>query len=417
MAYAEQAMSRPKICVLVSTPLAVHFFLRPHLKALSDRFEVTLVSNFGNDAYLNPLDLPVQQVNVGIQRKIALWQDLVVLFKLYSLFRREHFDLVITVTPKAGLLGMVAAALAFVKRRVHIFQGEVWYSRRGFMRGLLKLMDRIVAKSATHLLAVSSSEKEFLEKKHITDPGRMAVLGSGSISGVDTIRFRPNPAGRVDFRRERGIPDDAVVCLFLGRITADKGVFDLVRAFNLCSKNHPKLWLVLAGPDEECIGSQLLTIPSPEASAQMLLEGFTSIPECYLASADFLCLPSYREGFGMVVIEAASAGIPSIGSRIYGVRDALIDGVTGLLVQPGDVPRLAEAISILATDSNLRHSMGNAGRIRVQREFTQLKVIAEYVDYFAQILGSDNMNSHDQFAVHAQNQSEEELVVNTRLRR
>lgn len=377
-------MIRPvsKMCVLAATPLSIHFFLKPHLIALSQHFDVTLACNPKNDAYLPPLDLPVRQVSVGIARKISPLRDLLTLFELYRLFRLEHFDLVVSVAPKAGLLGMVAAALAGVPRRVHVFQGEVWASKRGPMRTLLKTMDRIVAGLATHVLAMGPGERRFLEEQGVTWPGQVKVLGSGSISGVDLVRFRPNPEARVSLRKAHGIPDDAVVCLFLGRFTADKGVFDLVRAFALCGEKTPKLWLIMVGPDEENVGPQLRSALNGETSRRMLVDGFTDTPERYLAAADFLCLPSYREGFSVVVIEAAAAGIPTIGSRIYGVSDAIVEGETGLLVAPGNVPQLAAAISRLAEDGALRARLTSAGRMRVEKEFEQKKVVAGYADFF-----------------------------------
>jgi glycosyltransferase involved in cell wall biosynthesis len=376
----------PKICVLAATPLTIHFFLKPHLIALARHFDVTLACNPKNDAYLPPLDLPVHQAAIGMERKISPLRDLITLFELFSLFRRERFDLVVSVVPKAGLLGMLAACLAGVPRRVHIFQGEVWASRRGFMRGLLKAMDKVIAKSATHILAVSPSERQFLQEQGVVRPGQVSVLGSGSISGVDMLRFRPDPEARSSLRNEHAIPDDAVVCLFLGRLTADKGVFDLVQAFALCAKSNPRLWLVLVGPDEDGVGPLLLSTLTGEVAGRLLVEGFTHTPERYIAAADFLCLPSYREGFGMVVIEAAAAGIPSIGSRIYGVSDAIVENETGLLVPPGNAQQLAEVLARLAGDEALRERLALAGHTRVENEFRQEKVVAGYVNYFRELL-------------------------------
>lgn len=376
----------PKICVLAATPLTIHFFLKPHLRALSSQFDVTLACNPRNDAYLPPLNLPVHEMAVGMKRKISPLCDLVTLFELYRLFRRERFDLVVSVAPKAGLLGMVAAALAGVNRRVHIFQGEVWASKRGFMRLLLKIMDRVTARLATHLLAVGPGERQFLEEQGVVDAGRIRVLRSGSIAGVDLTRFRPDEGARSYFRKTRGIPDDAVVCLFIGRMTIDKGVFDLVKAFAQAAKTNPKLWLVLAGPDEDGVAPGLRSLLAGEVASRMLVEGFTRTPERYMAASDFLCLPSYREGFCVVVIEAGAAGIPSVGSRIYGVSDAIVENETGLLFQPGEVPQLAEALSCLAENEGLRLRLALAARKRVEMEFEQEKVVAAYSDYFRELL-------------------------------
>jgi glycosyltransferase involved in cell wall biosynthesis len=376
----------PKLCLVVTTPLIVHFFLKPHVAALSRHFEVTLVSNPANDSYLPPLDLPARHVAVGIARKISPLRDLAALFGLYRLFRRERFDLVVSAAPKAGLLGMLAAFCAGVKRRVHIFQGEVWASRQGALRALLKTADRITVACATHVLAVGMSERRFLEEEGITRPGVIDVLGAGSIGGVDTHRFRPDPALRRDFRIANGIPEDATVCLFIGRLTADKGVLDLAQAFAASGNENLKLWLILAGPDEDGIAPALRSALAGDVARRMLIHGFTSAPEHYLAAADFLCLPSYREGFPMVILEAAASGLPSIGSHIYGVSDAIIDGETGLLVPPGDAAKLAAAMSRLAADEDLRRRLAAAARARVEKEFLQAKVVAGYVDYLRGVL-------------------------------
>jgi glycosyltransferase involved in cell wall biosynthesis len=381
------------MCVVAATPLTVHFFLKPHLVELSQYFEVTLVCNPKNDAYLPPLDLPVRQLAVGIARKISPLSDLLTLFELCRLFRREHFDVVVSVVPKAGMLGMVAAALARVKLRVHIFQGEVWASRRGFMRALLKTMDRVIVKMATDILAVSASERRFLEEQGVARSGQVRVLGSGSISGVDMARFQPDSEARGNFRKDHGIPDEAVVCLFLGRLTADKGIFDLLSAFALSGEECANLWLVFAGPDEEGMGNKLRSALEGDVAERFIIEGFTHLPERYVAAADFLCLPSYREGFGMVIIEAAACGIPSIGSRIYGIVDAIKEDETGLLVNPGDVLQLSKALNSLVKDIRLRADLASAARIRVESEFEQKKVVGRYVSFFRQLCDEERITA------------------------
>lgn len=374
--------NKPKICVLTTTPLVIHFFLKRHLQVLTRHFDVTVACNPKNDAYLPPLDVSVPQVAISMRRKISLLGDLGALFELYRLFRRERFDLVVSVTPKAGLLGMLAAVMAGVRRRVHIYQGEVWASKRGFMRTLLKFMDRVVALSSTHVLAVSESERRFLEEQGVTRPGQVKVLGAGSICGVDTSRFRPDSQVRKDVRERYGIPEDAVVCLFLGRLTADKGVFDLVEAYAECAESYPDLWLILVGPDEDGVAPGLRALVGEEPVRRLVIDGYTNQPERFLATSDFLCLPSYREGFGMVVIEAAAAGVPSIGSRIYGVSDAIVEGETGLLVAPGNVAELSAAMARFCRDDALRLQLAEAARIRVENGFRQDDVVARYVDFF-----------------------------------
>lgn len=268
-----------------SPPLSVHFFLKPHLLALLHYFYVALACNPKNDAYLPSLDLPVHQVAVGIVLKISSLRDLITLVELYRLFKREHFGLFVSVAPKAGLLGMLAAKLAGVPCRVHISQGEVWALRHGLLRILPKMMDRITAHVAHHMLAMGPGERRFLEEE-VMRPDQVRVLGSGSIAGVNLDRFRPNTETRSNLRKTRRIPNDALMCLFLGRFTVDKGVFELVPAFALSSENNAKLWLVLAGPDEEGLGKLLRSTLKDETAQRMIVEGFTHTPERYLAAAD-----------------------------------------------------------------------------------------------------------------------------------
>jgi glycosyltransferase involved in cell wall biosynthesis len=368
--------------MLATTPLVIHFFFKPHLRELARYFEVTLACNPRSDTYLPPLGLPVRELAVPMERKIAPWRDLLALFSLCRLFGRERFDIVVTVVPKAGLLGMLAAWLVRVPRRVHIFQGEVWASRRWTMRWLLKWMDGLTARLATHVLVVSSSERNFLEREGVVLRGKAQVLGAGSICGVDLGRFKANPVARARVRAGLGIPEQALLCIFLGRLTADKGVQELAQAFALSASTRLDLWLLLVGPDEEQMGARLRELVTEQINQRMLISGFSRNPEEVLAAADFLCLPSHREGFGMVILEAAAVGVPSIGTRIYGITDAIEDECTGRLVPVGDINALAEAITQWCEQPQVRSIYATAARTRVMAKFDQQSVVSRYVEYF-----------------------------------
>lgn len=374
-----------RMCVLAATPLTIHFFLKPHLRELARHFEVTLACNPRSDAYLRPLGLPVREVALPIERKIAPLRDLRAIVALCRLFERERFDIVISVVPKAGLLGMLAAFLLRVPRRVHIFQGEVWASRRGPMRWLLKRLDGLTARLATHALAVSESERAFLEQEGVAPVGKLQVLGAGSICGVETSRFRPDAVARARVRAELGIPESAVLCIFLGRLTEDKGVLELAHAFAQNATTQPALWLLLVGPDEDGMQARLRALVPPELASRMLLRPFANEPQQMLASADFLCLPSYREGFGMVILEAGAVGIPAIGSRIYGITDAIEEGRTGLLVPARDTAALAAAIRRWCEQPQERQKYGLAAQDRARSLFEQKNVVEGYVEYFSSL--------------------------------
>ena len=372
--------AKKKICVLAATPLTIHFFLKSHLAGLAKDHEVTLMVNLSNDSYLPPLDLPIRIIDIPIARKISPLADLRTLAVLMGLFRKVHYDLLITVVPKAGLLGMIAGFLSGIQKRLHIFQGEVWANRSGFSRLLLKSCDWVTAHLASNILAVSGSEAAFLEGQGIVRSGQVQVLGKGSIGGVNLSRFSPNPLVREQVRQELGIPLEARVLIFMGRLVADKGIYELVEAYKRISQSDDRLWLLLVGPDEE---QELQGFRDALGSAgkQMRQIDYTSQPEQYLAAADFLCLPSHREGFGVVIIEAAAMGIPAIGSKIYGISDAIVDQQTGLLFEVKNVAQLQACIQNLLDNEDLRTSLGNYARHQAEQYFDDQVVVTEYINY------------------------------------
>jgi glycosyltransferase involved in cell wall biosynthesis len=377
-------MSNPKkIVIVAATPLTIHFFLKPHLIALAKSYEVTLMVNLRNDSYLPELNLPIQIIDIPIARKIAPLSDLRCLLRLMYLFHQHKYDLLITVVPKAGLLGMLAGAFSGIPHRLHIFQGEVWANLRGIKRIVLSFCDWITANLATNLLAVSHSERKFLIDSHVVTAKKINVLGGGSIGGVDLKRFRPNRVLREEMRIQLGIPQDARVVIFIGRLVADKGIHELLQAYRLTLPAYPDLRLLLVGPDED---GEMARIDWDMDRSQVRQIPYTTEPERYLAAADFLCLPSHREGFGVVIIEAAAMGLPSIASNIYGINDAVMDQVTGLLFKCGDVDDLQRCIQALLANQILRESLGVKARQNVEQNFSNQEVVGNYLDYIHQIM-------------------------------
>jgi glycosyltransferase involved in cell wall biosynthesis len=373
------------VCIICTTPLAIHFFLRTHIKALATFADVTLVTNLVNDLHTPPLDLPIRVVSVAIMRKIDLVADIRTLAQLVKLLHVGDYDLVWAVGPKAGLLGMLASRFTGVKNRLFIFQGEVWASKTGFKRWLVKFMDCVTARTASHLLAVSHSECAFLEAERVVPPNKVRVLGAGSIGGVDTEKYQANDMVRCDIREELAIPASATVALYLGRLDPDKGIFDLAHAFRQAREECEDLWLLLVGPDEGSMTKKIQDILGPDMSRCKFI-GFTSNSAAYFSAADFLCLPSYREGFPISILEAAAAGIPTIGSRIYGISDAIVEGQTGVMFEARDIEMLSQAIIRLTNDSPLRRRLGNAARDRVCRDFDHHLIVEQYTEYFKQRL-------------------------------
>jgi len=374
-----------RVALVVTSTLVVRWFLLEHIRTLARSFAVTLIVK--DDAPELAVLLPCRVVSLRLERDIAPFADLRAFFGLWRHFRAERYQLVHTLTPKAGLLGMLAAWLAGVPARLHTFQGEVWVTRRGALRWLLKNLDRLVARLATDLLVVSASEREFLIAAGLIPAAKSRVLKHGSIAGVDCERFKPDADARAALRAELGIPADAPVFLFIGRLKRDKGVLDLARAFAALAREDPACRLLIVGPDEEGL------LPEIEQAcagcrARLYVAGLSAVPERYMNASDLLCLPSYREGFPVTVIEAAAAGVPTIGARIYGITDAIVEGETGLLFEAGDVRQLAQGMRALAGDASLRRRMGQRARKRAQRDFAQAQLTAALLAHYRELLAT-----------------------------
>lgn len=378
------ALRLARVCFVVASPMTARAFLSGHIAALGERYAVELAVDADNVAELGEIPSHARIVPMPIRRKVAPLADLAALAKLYLLFRRERYSAVGSVTPKAGMLAMLAAAMAGVPLRTHIFTGQVWATRTGWNRWLLKAADRLIARLATHVLADSPSQRDFVVAEGIAAAHKIRVLGDGSICGADGERFRPDVERRTAVRGAHRIPEEAVVFLFLGRLNRDKGVLDLAEAFVVL--DDPAAWLLVVGPDEAALRGEMERRLGA-ALARTRFVGYTERPEDFMAAADVFCLPSYREGFGMVIIEAAAAGIPSIGSRIYGITDAIEENVTGLLCRAGDAGELAGLMAMLARDAERRRAMGEAARARALRLFSREALTRAWVDFYRQLLG------------------------------
>jgi glycosyltransferase involved in cell wall biosynthesis len=376
--------ARPRLCYVVSSEITVLAFLKGHIAAASVDYDVSVVANLDDGEFLRRLGLKAALHRIGIVRKISLWRDFRALLALARLFRSERYVIVHSISPKAGLLAMFGARLAGVPHRVHTFTGQVWVTRHGWRRWLLKQADRLLAALTTRALVDSPSQRDFLVAERVVAPGKVEVIGKGSICGVDGTRFRPDYVARHGLRGELSIPPTAPVLLFLGRLNRDKGVLDLATAFARLASSFSEARLLLVGPDEEGMADVIANICAAVRDRVHFVD-YTSQPERFMAAADVFCLPSYREGFGMVVIEAAAEGLPAVASRIYGITDAVVDGQTGLLHPPGDVGAITEKLAELLADPARRKAMGEHARVRALADFSQEKSSQGLLAFYAKI--------------------------------
>ena len=367
-------INRKSICFVATVEFAVSAFLLSHLKELSKHYDLTVIVNLKNPNFLIDKKLDIKLVNINFSREINIISDLLSLVQLAYLFLIKKYDAVHSITPKAGLLAMIASFLTFTSVRVHCFTGQVWSTKSGLSRLFLKLIDKIIGNLSTQNIVDSKSQYDFLVKENVLNKDKALVLGSGSVSGVDLLKFKPNTKVKSSLRKKLKISPSSFVFVFLGRLNSDKGIHDLINAF--ISTDLKSAYLLLVGPDEENISSKFKGNQS-----NIIFSGLISSPQDFLAVSDVLCLPSYREGFGNVVIEAAATGVPSIVSNIYGLSDAIVLNKTGLAHEPHDVQEITKLMKSLFNNRKLVMDLGKAAKKRAISEFDS-KILVKHWKIF-----------------------------------
>lgn len=374
--------NKKRVAIIVTSVLMVKFFLVPHLKSLAKIYDVTLIVKNDEPEILRSLDLPLKIIILPIERKVNFLKDIYVLILLVNKIRNQKFDLVHTFTPKAGLLGSLAAWINCIPIRIHTFQGEIWANKKGLWRLILRLSDKLVAKLSTNIIVVSESERQYLIAEKIIQENKSSVIANGSISGVNFSQFNVDKVKRASLRKLIQLTDEDILFLYVGRLNEDKGLLDLGAAFHLLSKEIQNVHLLITGPDEENIISKLSAIKEVVGN-RLTFQSYTSQPQHVMQSADVLVLPSYREGFGVVVIEAAACGIPAIGSNIYGIQDAIVLGETGLFFEKQSIPDLLEKMRWMVDNSGERVLMGLKARKRVEMSFNQTDIVNATLEFYA----------------------------------
>jgi len=299
-------------------------------------------------------------------------QDLLSLVRIARFLQMEQFDIVHSSTPKAGLLAALAGLMVGVPVRLHTFTGQPWIEQAGFVRWAGRESDRLVARLDTHTYADSASQRQFLIAEGLVKAEKISVLGAGSISGVELQKFdlSAKPAKRHKIRKRLGIPDGSLVVVFVGRVTKDKGIVELLASMREIWSQYQDIHLLLVGqfePERDPLPPEALD--EIRSNSRIHSVGFVYDPEDFVAAADIFCLPSYREGFGRVVIEAGAMELPTLATRVTGLVDSVVDGETGILVPPKDVPSLVEGLLALITSPELRKRMGSAASFRSRTFF------------------------------------------------
>lgn len=382
------ARERPiRLCVMATVASSVQVVYRGRLEYLARRgFEVTVVcAPSDQDAAIRARG--VRLITVPLRRPIAPWQDLRALLRIWRILRRERFELVEAGFPKTALLGVLAARLAGGAVVVHVLHGLVYEGRGGLMARILRAATALPCRLAHRTYCVSPSLREQAIRDGLAGPERLHVLGSGSCGGVDLARFTPERCRlRPHVRAELGIPPDAVVVGFVGRMTRAKGLPELSVAMRGLLADRLDAWLLLVGDYEAHDRPAEEVVRFLAGHPRVRHVGWQADPVPYMAAADMVVLPSRREGLGTVLLEAAALGLPTVASDATGCRDAVQDGQTGLRFPVGDAAALRAALARLAGDAALRARLGAAGCRWVREHFDQERVWALWAGEYRRLV-------------------------------
>ena len=366
-----------RLVVGVTVPMTAKYFLSDQLRFFADEgWEVHLVTSPGvelssvEEAFEDHPRLHIHTISMS--REPSPLKDAWALIRWIVLLSRLRPNVVMSGTPKAGLLGILAARATGTKSRLYLLRGLRLEGLSGIAGRLNLILERLTCAAATNVVCVSQSLKRAAGDMRLTTTDKLIVLGSGSSNGVDVERFRPaSPKDRTVARRRFGIPKDVLVVGFAGRLTHDKGLHCLIAAMQELSKSRPQVCLVVAG-SASSEPRQYEDLPRSERWFHLL--GQVEDMPTYYKALDVFCLPSLREGFPNTSVEALATGIPVVTTDATGCFDTVENGVTGLLVPAGDGPALSRAVEMLIDNEDLRTRMGAAGREQVLRHWRSLDV-------------------------------------------
>lgn len=355
--------------IITTVPQSLNFF-KGQVQVLKNKYHIEVASSPGERLHTFGELEKVPVYEIPMKREISLFSDVVSLWRLFNLIRNRKPKVVHASTPKGGFLGMLAAYFNRTPVRIYFVLGLRYEGTKGFKRRFLMKMEGISCALATHVFAVSHGIKKTLQSENITKKD-ISIIWNGSINGIDTAQFNlaSTPTPHIDKRR---IPEGSFIFGYVGRLVGDKGTNELIDAFTKLHQNHPEIRLIVVGDFEDIqdpVSNRTRSLIKNHPA--ILYVGYQKDVKPFFKLMDVFVFPSYREGFGMVVMEAAAMETPIICSNITGCNEIITDGYSGILIPPRSTEMLLLAMETLLTQPELVKRLSAQARDSVAQRYEQ----------------------------------------------
>lgn len=378
--------------IITSTIADTLFFFKGQSKLWKESFEICAISSNKEKLILFAKEEGVSYKYMHMHRNISIVNDILCLFRFIWLFIIERPYIVHGNTPKASMLSMVAAWMTHRPVRIYMCHGLRYQTTDGSLRHLLMFMEKLSCKCATNVICVSEGVKNQLIKDHLCHAAKAKVIRYGTAGGVNVNHFsRESINNEINTREKLSIPEASFVFCFVGRIVKDKGINELVNAFDKLSKEKKNVHLLLVGPEEndlDPISTQTKIII--ESNERILALGKQNDVRPYLAASNAFVLPSYREGVGMVILEANAMGIPAIASNIIGCKDVIEPGINGELIPSHNEYSLYEKMKNWEENQQKVEKMAQNCREYVCSRYSSDDVASAYYKYYIELTEANN---------------------------
>jgi len=346
-----------KIFRVVTSNYCISTHLLNTIKRVPDGYRLYLIGdNVREYAYLNK---SVIFIDLPIKRNFNLFVDLYCLFTLFYLSIKIRPQITHSIMAKAGFISSIAFFLARVPLRIHTFTGQIWATKTGIKKFLLIQIDKIICYLNSDCLTDSRSQSNFLFNNSIYKFNKpLKYILNGSISGVDLSRFdKINSSLKKDYKQKYKISENDFVIMYIARKSIDKGCLDMLKIFRTLNNSLTNIKFFFIGPDES--GGQIdeFYLNNLSIKSSIIDLDFVNNHEVFLSLSNLLCLPSYREGFGTIIIDAGAASVPSIGYKIPGLMDSIVDNKTGFLIDLGDTDSFSEKIIDIYHDKTMLNTL------------------------------------------------------------